>query len=679
MGSWSWGMELECYGRAGAQRPVARLTPTPCACGPRFEYEWDAALTEWYMNSQQGLEHGYFVYTRPCGSAAFLQLTLWIRGELQPRVNRDGRGVSFVDHSGTAVVSYNKLQVLDADGISLPAWFEVAAGRLRITVDDNGANYPLTIDPIAQQAYLKASNTGEFDVFGNAVAISGDTLVVGAYQEDSNATGVNGNQADNSLSGSGAAYVFVRNGGVWSQQAYLKASNPDVSDNFGWSVAVSGDTVVVGALREASNATGVNGDQFDNSASSAGAVYVFVRNGTTWSQQAYLKASNTGANDAFGRSVAISGDTVAVGAANEDSGAMGINGNQSDNSASDSGAAYIFVRNGTAWTQQAYVKASNTDSFDWFGYSVALDGDTLVLGAPQEASISVGVNGNQTNNNLFGAGAAYVLVRSGTTWSHHSYLKASNPGPNDYFGFAVALSADTIVVGANQEDSSATGVNGNQADNSGIDSGAAYVFFRNGAAWSQQAYLKASNTGSFDEFGRVVGVSGDTIVIGAYAEDSNSTGIDGNQADNSLFNSGAAYAFLRNGGLWSQQAYLKASNTGTSDSFGVSVAVSGDTVLIGAHGESSNATGVNGDQGNNNASTSGAAYVFTGAGCPILGNMNCDCAVDLLDVDPFILALLDPASYSTMYLGCSILRGDVVVDGNVDGADVPGFIRLLVP
>ena len=229
---------------------------------------------------------------------------------------------------------------------------------------------------IAQQAYIKASNTEKGleveDNFGWSVAISGDTMVIGAPNEDSNATGVNGNQTNNSATDSGAAYVFVRSGTNWIQQAYLKASNTGGNDVFGFSVAVSGDTVVVGARWESSNATGVNGNQSNNSASAAGAAYVFVRSGTNWIQQAYLKASNTGASDIFGRSVAISGDTIVIGAGLEDSNATGVNGNQTNNSATDSGAAYVFVRDGTNWVQQAYLKASNTGAVDWFGFSVAV-------------------------------------------------------------------------------------------------------------------------------------------------------------------------------------------------------------------------------------------------------------------------------------------------------------------
>ncbi|NCP78886.1 MAG: alpha/beta hydrolase, partial [Desulfuromonadales bacterium] len=185
---------------------------------------------------------------------------------------------------------------------------------------------PSALTPDTQQAYLKASNTDGGDKFGYAVSLSGDTLVVGAVWEDSNATGVNGNQADNSASKSGAAYVFTRSGGVWSQQAYLKASNTEAGDYFGNAVSLSGDTLVVGAYLEDSNAIGVDGNQADNSASDSGAVYVFTRNGTTWSQQAYLKASNTEAGDLFGNAVSLSGDTLVVGAYLEDSNAIGVDG-----------------------------------------------------------------------------------------------------------------------------------------------------------------------------------------------------------------------------------------------------------------------------------------------------------------------------------------------------------------
>jgi len=461
-----------------------------------------------------------------------------------------------------------------------------------------------------QVVYGKASNTGAGDGFGFSVALSGDTLAVGAWGEDSAATGGNGNQADNSVSIAGAVYVFVRSGTTWTQQAYVKASNTGAGDQFGNSVALSGDTLAVGAYGEASAATGVNGTQADNSASYAGAVYVFVRSGTTWTQQAYVKAPNTGAGDQFGCSVALSGDTLAVGAVGEASAATGVNGTQADNSASAAGAVYVFVRSGATWTPQAYVKASNTGASDNFGNSVALSGDMLAVGARSEASAATGVNGNQADNSASGAGAVYVFVRSGTTWTQQAYVKASNLGAGDQFGDSVALSGDTLAVGALCEDSAATGVDGNQADNSASSAGAAYVFVRSGTTWTQQAYVKASNTGAGDQFGTPVALSGDTLAVGARSEASAATGVNGNQADNSASGAGAVYVFVRSGATWMQRAYVKASNPGADGYFGYSAALSGDTLAVGAYGEASAATGVNGNQADNRASGAGAVYVF---------------------------------------------------------------------
>ncbi len=381
----------------------------------------------------------------------------------------------------------------------------------------------------AQQAYFKASNTEQDDLFGIAVVVSGNTVAVGAYGEDSSATGVNGNQADNSAINSGAVYVFTRSGLTWTQQAYVKASNTGANDNFGYSLALDGDTLVVGAPLEGNS----------------GAVYVFTRSGTSWSQQTYLKASNIGTGDNFGTSVAISGDMLVIGADGEDSNACGVNGNQADNSAIDSGAAYVFARSGTTWTVQTYLKASNTGAGDHFGMSAGMDGSTILLGAPVEDSNASGVNGNQADNSAINSGAAYVFTWNGQSWTQQAYLKASNTDANDDFGSEVAVSENTVIVGASGEDSNASGVNGNQADNSAIDSGAAYVFTRSAGAWSQQAYLKASNTGEGDYFGWSTSVDGNSIVVGAIHEESSSKGVNGNQDDNSFFQAGAVYEFMQ--------------------------------------------------------------------------------------------------------------------------------------
>jgi hypothetical protein len=461
-----------------------------------------------------------------------------------------------------------------------------------------------------QQAYAKASNTGSGDNFGSSVAISGNTMVVGAPYEASAAKGINGSQTSNAASDAGAAYVFVRSGTTWKQQAYLKASNTNAGDSFGFSVAISGNTIIVGAPFEDSAATGINGNQADNSAQSAGAAYVFLRSGTTWKQQAYLKASNTKADIAFGTDVAISGNLAVVGAPAESSAATGVNGNQADTLAPFAGAAYVFGRSSTTWSQQAYVKASNTDAGDQFGTVVAISGSTVVVGAPGEASIATGVNPVGTDNSANSAGAAYVFTGSAGLWTQQAYLKASNTNTGDEFGSSIGVSGNEVVIGAIGESSAATGVNGNQSDNSLSNSGAVYAFSRTASVWTQQAYLKASNTGANDQFGSSLAFSGATAVVGAESEASRAVGVNGNQADNSMAFAGAAYVLVVSGGSWHQQAYLKASNTNANDSFGIAVAVSGDTFVAGATGEASVAKGINGSQKSNAAPDSGAAYVF---------------------------------------------------------------------
>ena len=432
-----------------------------------------------------------------------------------------------------------------------------------------------------QEAYVKASNTGSRDSFGLSLAIDGNILVVGATQEDSAAPGVNGNEADDSATGSGAAYVFVRSDGAWMQEAYLKASSPDRGDNFGWSVAVSGTTVVVSALFTDS---GVSGDPADNSMNGTGSVYVFTRTDGTWTQEAYLKASNPGEGDSFGESVAISGDTIVVGAPDEESAAVGVNGDETDNSARYAGAAYVFVRTGTTWAQQAYLKASNTDEGDRFGISVAISRDTLVVGAWGESSAATGVGGDQTDNSAPESGAAYVFVRRGSVWTQQAYLKASNSGAEDQFGRRVAIADDTVLAGAYREDSAATEVHGNQNDDSASDAGAAYVYVRNGATWSQQAYLKADTPGFF---GHRLALADDTAVVGA---------ID------------VACVFVRVGRVWTQRARL----TSSVARFGESVAVAqgSNAVVVGSRSDASGATGIDGDEEDDSASGSGACWIF---------------------------------------------------------------------
>lgn len=437
-------------------------------------------------------------------------------------------------------------------------------------------------------AYIKASNTEFFTKFGQSVALSGSTMVVGSPLEKCGSRGVNGDQNNTSAAQSGAVYVYVRNGTEWVQQAYLKASNAEAQDHFGTRVAISGNTIVVGAPDEDSVAQIVNGDQADNSQAGAGAAYVFVRTGTSWVQQAYLKGSNTDAADSFGLSVAIDGNTIAVGAPYEE-GARG--------------SAYIFTRSGSTWTQQARNMASNADANDRFGSSVAMAGNTLIVGAPLEESQS----SDPTDNTGYQVGAAYVFGRTGNGWSEQKILKAST-GFNDnrdLFGSSVSISGDTIVVGAPGEDSNATGTNGDEYDNSLNDCGAAYVFTIRDGTWKRQAYLKGKYPANLNDFGASVAVSGDRVLVGCPRDD---LGIP-NTAD-----IGAAYLFERVSNGWSYVGRLSPELSFYSaayyDEAGTSVALSGDVAAVGAPNEDGPDEGTHGDPELNGENDSGAAFAF---------------------------------------------------------------------
>jgi hypothetical protein len=483
--------------------------------------------------------------------------------------------------------------------------------------------------------YFKASDTERNDSFGIGVAISadGNTLAVGATGKDSDATGAGPVGAD--LNSSGAVYVFVRAGTTWTQQAVLYASNrsaatADRIDQFGKVISLSadGDTLAVGVPDERSSATGINGDQSSNAATGSGAVYVFARSGTTWTQQSYIKASNTGENDQFGSAVSLSGDgdTLAVGAPSEDSSATGIDGDQFADTGtvpnSNSGAAYVFVRSGSTWTQQAYVKASIFDTLQYFGNSVALSGDGTTLAVGAYGAAIPGAVFNSTANRT---GTVYVFTRSVSTWAQQARVDASDAEYGLQFGYSLALSTNgsTLAVGAPAQNANQSGWLGR-----------AYVYARSAGLWSEQSKLQASNHDSIsayvEVFGNNVAISGDGDILAVSApwEASNATGINGDQANRNSRSAGAAYVFRKAGIAWSQTAYVKASNTKETntatyegDIFGWdrSLALSGDglTLAVGAFGEDSIATGIGGNQfdefagcPNQTGCDSGAVYVY---------------------------------------------------------------------
>ena len=430
--------------------------------------------------------------------------------------------------------------------------------------------------------YFKASNL--VGTFGTSVALSADgsTMAVGT---------------DEDVSGAGGVYLFHNNAGTWTQTAYLTASNVQLNDFFGYSVALSADgsILAVGAYGEDGDSASVVG-AYNNNASASGAVYLFNNINDNWTQTAYLKASDAALNDFFGCSIALStnGATLAVGAYGRSGGI---------------GAVYVFNNVAGSWVEAPvinHVANGNAQTTDNFGWSVGLsaDGSALSVGVPGERSNAIGVNSGVYNISAVYSGAVYLYSYSGG-WNQHAYIKPQVTTSNDYFGRSVALSADgtTLAVGAYFEDTSST------------DSGAAYVFSNGGSGWAQTALLKASNPGNGDLFGDHLALSADgsTIAVGAVPEDSAATGINGDQGDTpSTTSSGAVYLFSNSSGSWAQEAYIKASNTDASDVFGSSVALSSDgsTLAAGATGEGSGVTGINGVQTDNSRQFTGAVYLY---------------------------------------------------------------------
>lgn len=347
--------------------------------------------------------------------------------------------------------------------------------------------------------------------FGWSVSISGDTLIIGSWGDE--------------LAGadSGSAYVFTRNGGTWSIQALLNASDAAPNDNFGYSVSISGDTAIIGA----------RGDNTP-SLTDSGSAYVFTRTGGAWSQQAKLTANDAASFDDFGYAVGISGDTAVIGAYRDQNGGIAT------------GSAYIFTRTAGVWSQQAKLLASDADAGDQFGGSVAINNGAVIIGAMR--------NDDDGSN----SGSAYIFTRSRGAWNQQAKLTASDAATDDVFGKSVAISGSTAVIGAH----------GN--DDAGSLSGSAYVFTRNGSIWSEQAKLTADDADADNWFGYAVAVDGDTAVIGAHKN------------DDAGGNSGSAYIFTRSGGIWSQQTKLTANDADAFDQFGYSVAINGDTVASGA-------------------------------------------------------------------------------------------------
>ena len=397
-----------------------------------------------------------------------------------------------------------------------------------------------------QVAKLTASDSATYTYFGIAVSISGDTIVVGADWDNEIAANA------------GAAYVFERNQGganQWGEVKKLTASDGATLDLFGVSVSIDGDTIVVGAPYD------------DDKGTDSGSGYVFGRNqggANQWGLLKKLTASDGAGGDLFGHSVSISGDTIVVGALYDDN----ANG-------SEAGSAYVFERNeggDNQWGQVKKLTALDGAAYDSFGWATSISGDTILVGARED------------DDDGSNSGSAYVFERNqpaADQWGEVKKLTASDGAGGDLFGYSVSISGDTVVVGAYGD------------DDSGADSGSAYVFERNEPAanqWSEVKKLTASDGAASDYFGFAVSINGDTVVVGAFYDD-NANGSD----------AGSAYAFQRDEGgadNWGEVTKLTASDGAADDYLGVSVFVSGDTIVVGAEGDD--------DKGE----TSGSAYVF---------------------------------------------------------------------
>lgn len=361
---------------------------------------------------------------------------------------------------------------------------------------------------------------------GSSVGIDATTAVVGAPLQS----------AANVFSG--AAYVFVRGATGWASQQRLVASDAGISDQFGTSVAVDGDTVVVGSY-------GNNGGGPDS-----GAAYVFTRSGTTWAQQAKLLAPDAAPGDGFGYAVAIEGDTIVVGAPND------------DDAGSGSGSAYVFSRAGAVWSSQAKLVASDGETGDGYGSAVAVNAGTAVVGSPGDNG--VGIN----------SGSAYVVTAAGG-WTEQAKLTAAASAAEDQFGRSVDVSGDSALVGAPG------------ADAAGAEAGAAFVFTRSGTTWSEQAALLAVDAAASDQFGVSVALGSGSAVVGSFFD----SGPAGTQA-------GSAYVFERVAATWGELTKLEAADAAAGDRFGAAVAID-TSIVVGAY--------LDDDSGGN----SGAAYVFT--------------------------------------------------------------------
>lgn len=528
-------MTATALGRRGAE--LVGFEPSPPSA---LEYdvvsERAPGVTEIWRRLERGIEHAFRVDARPDGA-----------GELALRMTLDGPVSAFVregrvlfDAGGRRVGSYEELLVFDSTGRVLPSRFEADGGVLTIVYDDEGARYPVVVDPmlLGLEQKISASDAAANDLFGVSVAISADgsRAVVGASGEsDSSGTPTTGN---------GALYVYVRTGSTWTQEQKLLAPDKFFSDALGSAVAIDDDgTRIVG---------GANGARVGTT-TAAGAAYVFVRSGSAWTFEQKLTAGTPQVQVYFGTSVDISGDgsRIVVGEPGPYTTWMG--------------AAYVFSRSGTSWASESTITNPSTQASQNFGQSVAMSGDgsRVAVGAPDQSEST----GTPTSNN----GAAFVFSRTVTTWNVEQKLLAPDRTSQAEFGISVDLDQDgsRVAVGARSV-----------ADTSPpfyAAVGAGYVFTRSGVAWTVEQKLMAANRGVGDRFGSSISLSrdGTHVAICASAAD---------RPSGSSTYTGSAYVFSRNSTAWSEAQELSADDLQMYAGFGrsISITLDGSRVVVGA-------------------------------------------------------------------------------------------------
>ncbi len=543
---WSWLLTPAGYGYRGNIVPM-NDDPEVVVNENSIEFVYNKDLTGWYVNDEKGLEHGFTINAPPQPiSNGNLLFEMSLQTSLTP-IN-EGENTVFLDDSGKVVLNYGKLIVTDAYGHIIPSALCIFSDSITISVNDTNAVYPLKIDPIliAEIAKLTASDGAAGDNFGQSVSIYGDTVVVGARFDD---IGANSNQ--------GSAYIFERNHGGpdnWGMVVKITSSDGEAGDSFGESISISGDTIAVGADLEDSGVT-----------YSQGAVYIFERNQggpNNWGEVAKILASDGLNEDYFGSAVSIDGDTLVVGVPRDDIGAQ-----------VDQGSAYIYERNQGGQDNWGEVtKLTILDGFgnDLFGNSVSISNDTVAVGVEGD---DIGINTNQ--------GSVCIFERNQggpDNWGLVIKITASDGYELDYFGSSVSVNKDTLVVGADQDDFI----------------GSAYIFERDEGGidnWGVVTKLSPIDGEIIDHFGNSVSIYRDTILIGAVVDD-----IDENE------DQGSVYVYYRNQGgnnNWGMVDMITASDGEAGDYVGISVSIMGDTFIIGA--------GCDNISGNDEQ---GSAYIF---------------------------------------------------------------------